>query len=349
MAFGRLAIVAATVGVLLVSCLATLGAMGALPVTTIQRPAEAVAEPSFPAGTSLPAGTPSPAGTPATHPPADVTTPADKPTATAPPTRGKRPNGGVGRGRIGVLIVDVRPPGEHVSDRVIHSLQAVRRTAPDVRCELWMSLGGPVPAPLQAYLQVWKHMVTVRYMPASYKNPHNGAAINLAGVDGGHIGKALALRESSFDFPIVLDGDSFPCQGWLEEVQRAMQDADVIWSLAPMRFGATQGHKDAHTAPMSASQVAEYRKFPERNTGTVFAVRRTPATRLWLTAAIDIRANQTALFEAHRETEVYRSCPCFGGPCGTPSWLSEYKEPMERHIRIQLCDIHMGVPTRSSM
>ena len=38
-----------------------------------------------------------------------------------------------GSGQIGVLIVDVRPPGEPVSDNVLHSLQAVRRTAPDLR------------------------------------------------------------------------------------------------------------------------------------------------------------------------------------------------------------------------
>ena len=89
-----------------------------------------------------------------------------------------------GSGQIGVLIVDVRPPGEPVSDNVLHSLQAVRRTAPDLHCELWMAHGGRVPTPLNAYLQAWKHMVTIRYMPVSHTNPHNAAAINLAGVHG---------------------------------------------------------------------------------------------------------------------------------------------------------------------
>ena len=220
-----------------------------------------------------------------------------------------------GSGQIGVLIVDVRPPGEPVSDNVLHSLQAVRRTAPDLHCELWMAHGGRVPTPLNAYLQAWKHMVTIRYMPVSHTNPHNAAAINLAGVHGGHIGKALALRESGFDFPVVLDGDSFPCQGWLDAVQRATQDADVIWTIAPYPYATTHNNRDAHTSPMSASQVAEYRTFPERSTGTVFAVRRTPATRLWLTAALDIRANQTTLLDAGREKRVYRCSVCFGGQC----------------------------------
>ena len=193
-----------------------------------------------------------------------------------------------------------------MSDRVLHSLQAVRRTAPDLHCELWMAPGSRVPAPLDAYLQAWKHMVTVRDMPVAHANPHNGDAINLASVEGGHIGKAFALRESGFDFPVVLDGDSWPCQGWFDALKRATQDADVIWSLAPIPFGSSLGHSGAHTSPMSASQLAEYRTFPERNTGTVLAVRRTDATRLWLTDALNIRANQTDALDSRRTAGLYR-------------------------------------------
>ena len=179
-----------------------------------------------------------------------------------------------------------------MSHRVIHSLEAIRRSAPDVPCELWISQRGLLPADLEAYVQTWKHLITVRKMPSSHTNNHNGRVIDLTGIHGGYIGKGLALRDSHFDFPIVLDGDSWPCPGWFDAMKEAVQHADVIWSLAPNAFGGTRGKPLTYSSPMIAGQEKEYSQFGERNTGTVFGVRRTTSTQLWLTDALDVRSDQ---------------------------------------------------------
>ena len=202
--------------------------------------------------------------------------------------------------QLGVLIVDVRAKGQFVSHRVIHLLRAIQRSAPDVPCELWISRDGKLPADLKAYLKTWQHLITTRQMPASHTNKNTGNMIDLTGVDGGHIGKGLALRDSAFDYPVLLDGDSWPCPGWFDRMKDTVNHADVIWSLEKCPSARIRERKaTAETvSPMIAGQIAEYRKFRERNTGTVFGVRRTPATHAWLTDALDIRANQQAMLRA---------------------------------------------------
>ena len=50
---------------------------------------------------------------------------------------------------------------------------------------------------------------------------------------GGHIGKAYALAESAFTFPVFLDTDVFMCQGWWEKLMQLTAEnpqADVFWT-----------------------------------------------------------------------------------------------------------------------
>ena len=196
--------------------------------------------------------------------------------------------------KFGIVISDIRPTGKAVDWRVLRLLRQVSSTAPGTACEVWVAPGSILPENLQAYLKMQNGSVSVRYMPAVYVNSA-GHKIDLHGKHGGHIGKALALRDSSFEFPILLDGDSWPCSGWLGAVKNATLEADVIWSLAIIAFGAVKGRNGkTYTSPLIRSQIDAFSHFQERNTGTIFGVRKNPASRRWLTDALDMRANQSA-------------------------------------------------------
>ena len=73
----------------------------------------------------------------------------------------------------------------------------------------------------------------------------------------------------------------------------------IVPRHAPIRTNRGAAPHRKHTvSPMIAGQIAEYHQSRERNTGSVFRVRRTPATHAWLTDALDIRANQQAMLRA---------------------------------------------------
>lgn len=215
-----------------------------------------------------------------------VRSPATAATALPPPQDD-------GASQIGIVIVDIRPRDEWVNKRVLQLLRQVMATAPGIACEVWVNPDSRFPDNLLAHLKTQKASVSLRYMPAVH-NTGERHTIDLHGTHGGHIGKALALRDSRFEFPILLDGDSWPCSDWLQSVNNATLEADVIWSRAPLPFGASFNNATTHSSPLIPGQMGAFRHFAERNTGTIFGVRKTPFSRLWLTDALDMRANQSS-------------------------------------------------------
>merc|ERR1712159_736602 len=121
------------------------------------------------------------------------------------------------------------------------------------------------------------------YLPRTFTKA--GRKITLYGVNGGHIGKAVALRDSAFDFPVFLDGDTWACSGWLEMVTERVAakggNVDVIWTLAQQRYGATRGKGRVYVTESIKDEEQAYYDFHERNTGTILAVRRTKNTNEW--------------------------------------------------------------------
>ena len=203
---------------------------------------------------------------------------------------------------FGVVIVDVRPAGTPVSRRVLPFLQELRKTAPSIPCEVWITPGSVIPVELQSFFtQEATASITLRYMPSNYTSSA-GNTLDLHSRHGGHIGKALALRDSSFQYSVLLDGDSWPCPGWLESVKNTTREVDVVWTLAPSPFGDLPSN--THVSPsMRDEDIKNFTHFHERNTGTVFAVLKSPATNRWLTDALDLRALQST----QEHLEKYRT------------------------------------------
>ena len=211
----------------------------------------------------------------------------------------KEYNFSVDQQQFGMVVVDIRKPEEKLSFRIRKLLQQILSTKPDLQCELWISPHSTIDSGLQDFIHAHKKSIFIRYMPVKFDSNTGGYSIDLLSDHGGHIGKAMALRESIFSFPVLFDGDSWPCKSWFDIVLNASRDSDIIWSLAPIPFGASI-NRDASACTSSSTfdQISKYKQFPERNTGTIFAVRQSAATYTWLTDAMIIRANMS--YGTHR-------------------------------------------------
>lgn len=196
--------------------------------------------------------------------------------------------------QFGVVLVDIRKPMEKLSFRILKLLRQIIRTQPNLKCEVWTSPYSIISTEFQDFIHLHTENINIRHMPAKFTSSIDGNSIDLLGKHGGHIGKAMALRESKFRFPVLFDGDSWPCNGWLDIVLNASHTSDIIWSLAPIPFGASNNRDaSACTNPYTLDQISKYKLFPERNTGTILAVRRTAMTYAWLTDVLIIRADMS--------------------------------------------------------
>jgi len=125
-----------------------------------------------------------------------------------------------------------------------------------------------------------------------------------AGINA-YIGKAHALLHSAAEATVVLDSDSRVCQGWATLVEDWVSSGrDLLWSKeVGQPFG---GLRDANASYLvseatsaalgevaqqfSLTGSARHRltRMVERNTGTVFGVRRSRTTARWLRLALDL-------------------------------------------------------------
>jgi len=140
---------------------------------------------------------------------------------------------------------------------------------------LWVDKATKVPSDVQ-------RMVRIRTLPPGYD---------------GKIGKTYALRYSEpmdTSHVLFLDGDTWVCPGWHDFLLGHLADAtvDVVWTLTPHPCGRYVGYKcdvamDA-TIRSDAREFERFKRFGERNSGTVFAVRRSEKTMAWLTEAAEL-------------------------------------------------------------
>ena len=108
----------------------------------------------------------------------------------------------------------------------------------------------------------------------------------------GYAAKAWVLIASRVrnGYIVFFDGDVFQCEGWLGHLTSTALTSgyDVVWSLEAegVRCGGYRNGSCALAVSPSiannATELAEYVSFGERNTGTVFAVRRSSATVAWM-------------------------------------------------------------------
>ena len=196
--------------------------------------------------------------------------------------------------KFGIVLVETRKHNETVSSRIISLIQQIIKTQPDLPCELWLSSNSIINRNLQDFIDSHSTQIFVQYMPSKYTSTDSIYSIDLSSEHGGHIGKAMALRESKFLFPIFFNSDSWPCRNWFNVILNASLESDIIWSLAPIHFGAsTNNNASASTTTFLEKNISQYENFRERNTETIFAVRKSSISYAWLTDALNIRAKMS--------------------------------------------------------
>ena len=197
-------------------------------------------------------------------------------------------------GVFGFILVDVREDGI-LSPRIKALIERLFDIS-DLSVELWMSNNTTEPDKQLGpeLTQLLDQRLFYRTMISNYTS--GGYFIDMINARGGHIGKSYALKESRFDFPILFDGDVWPCNtNIMSVVKQAIERErkDVVWSRAPSPFGGSKDRNDLFVSPEIESQLEEYKQFYERNTGSVFAVNRKRAlVRQMLQRAMEIFAQQ---------------------------------------------------------
>jgi len=189
---------------------------------------------------------------------------------------------------MGFVVVDVRQDG--VGELVKPQVERLLELTNNLHVELWVSI-----AAVKTEDKLFQELNnTGRFHVRMMKESHTygNSTIDLQGVMGGHVGKAHALKESRFDFPLLLDGNSWPCNDYfVKEVEEMVVNGhtDVIWTLAPIKFGGNGGNATRFVDHRIADEIDVYKSFQERNTGTLIAVKRTsPAVQSWLALTMNI-------------------------------------------------------------
>ena len=99
---------------------------------------------------------------------------------------------------------------------------------------------------------------------------------------------------------------------------------DVLWTMAPVPFGGTSGNSGGRVNSRIDGHLDAYRKFSERNTGTIVAVRRkSKAVQQWLSLTLDV-------YIQHQSAKLNK---------GTAGML--INQPFEKHI------LFIGISSRS--
>lgn len=156
---------------------------------------------------------------------------------------------------------------------VRHFHQAYPQLMPNAT--LWVDEATQVPPDV-------RDKVRVRLLPPGYD---------------GKIGKTYALRYSEpldTSHVLFLDGDTWVCPGWIDFLYRQLADgtADVVWTITPHKCGRYVDYKcDVAMSPAITNDTGEleqFVEFSERNSGTLFAVRRSEKTTRWLADAAEL-------------------------------------------------------------
>jgi len=216
--------------------------------------------------------------------------------------------------QLAVVLVDIRPPPQSISDRTGHLIRQIRRTFPDQlrALTLWTAPNCTLPPKMDSLLCAPN---ALRTMP-----PVAGHA---GDRQHGYIGRVYALLHSPHPqrFVLSLDSDSWPCPGWRPWLLAALvRGADVVWTGAPCNgtrpcFGGyAKGRTIAPDTAVSpalrgegaAARRAQYARFGERNAGTLFAVRRSPDVDAFLTDALSIHKAQRDAKLAHHDQPALR-------------------------------------------
>ena len=142
--------------------------------------------------------------------------------------------------------------------------------------------------------------VTVRVLPipshATWREvPHR--------TEYGYISKVYALLLTNFSTAFFFDSDTWYCNGWsqaVDQVLRRYPDSNVFWTLEDT-FGDYWGQNNTlFTSEEISCGIEEFSEFYERNSGTIFGIRKNKASERFLKRAIDV-------WHTHQNSTKYRA------------------------------------------
>ena len=204
----------------------------------------------------------------------------------------RTPPSGPGGECVSFVLADVRPNGQ-LGELTMPWIENAAALYPSVRVELWLAGSAVNNADFVRFERDNPGHIRVRVIPPLLVGQP------LTGIEGGHIGKAYAMQQSECAVAIFFDADSWLCPG-RRAVKAVMEMTnpdgsapDVVWTMAQNSYGATKGKRDVFVSPeinrgSFAQEYAVDKRWGERNTGTVFLVRKSNRTRAWLNDTMKI-------------------------------------------------------------
>lgn len=235
----------------------------------------------------------------------------------------------------GVLLTDVRLPGP-LHNNTAKQMQYFESINFSTSIELWVLPHTDIPS--------WPTLnVSVRYLSnKTYGKSHISALNNLSApihvFPRSHAAKLDAILHSNFDTALFFDSDVAFAPSWVDyvdELLRSHRMTDLFWTLA--RSVLTQQQQISNNIPFV--DVSAFKKLKGRNTGTIFIVRRSGATKRFLQKALDIflETCNTRTTICHDQTAVLESLFL------NRRYIREYLVPETLGCHCEKCD-HLTHP-----
>lgn len=185
----------------------------------------------------------------------------------------------------GVVLVDLRSDGR-ICERIRKVLKRLADLSPHVKVEMWIHPKMDKTDVVHGPNVHFKHLK----IPADAMERFEKGAFRL-----GYLSKVYALQHSHFQTAVFFDSEVWFCNGWEKAVDSALlthANNDVMWTIEECSYCdyhfEFDRRNDIYVSPEVTPVLEEYKKFVERNTGTIVVIRKNNNTETFLKKAIEI-------------------------------------------------------------
>lgn len=189
---------------------------------------------------------------------------------------------GSGNEKWGVVLVDLRSD-DNISDRMRKSLKRLAEISPHVEIELWIHETMNITNVLRGPNVHVKHLNIPTNSLIKFRRGETGI---------GYLSKVYALQSTEFPTAVYFDSEVWLCEGWekvLNETLRNYSAHDLLWTTEECSFcDYYYKRNDVFVSRDVRPSLEKYKKYTERNTGTIMVLRRNNYTDEFLLKAIEI-------------------------------------------------------------
>jgi hypothetical protein len=196
----------------------------------------------------------------------------------------------------GIVLVDLRPPKSPLYHRIAIVLKRLAAISPAVAIELWVSPHMILP---QNFSVQFAALTKLHVKRLTLPDPE--LAISGTRTKYGYISKAYALQQSSFQTALFFDSDVYFCENWERGVDASLaqfKESKVLWTIEKDPYADFWARNNSqYVSPELAPELHLYREYPERNTGSIVGIRKSPESALFLNHTI-------RLWHGHRKPQL---------------------------------------------